>query len=119
MPGRSSGACSVELLTAASRLCRQPVCPGTAFQAARDRFGEVLRVPGPITETVQGLDGDAHSQVLALHHVYLLTDDLTFPLLATVNHEVLVPTIRVQSPARPTWPDSGEWANSGTTSIVE
>jgi hypothetical protein len=61
-----------------------------AFRAARDRFGEVLRVPGPITETVQGLDGDAYGQVLALYHVYLLTDDLTFPLLATVDHEVLV-----------------------------
>ncbi|GGM13986.1 hypothetical protein GCM10010129_67670 [Streptomyces fumigatiscleroticus] len=43
-----------------------------AFVTARERFGAVLGVTGPITETVQGLDGRAYGQVLTLHMAALV-----------------------------------------------
>ncbi|MER6630139.1 tetratricopeptide repeat protein [Streptomyces sp. NPDC000987] len=43
-----------------------------AFATARDRFGAVLGVTGPITETVRGLDGRAYGQVLTLHMAALV-----------------------------------------------
>jgi tetratricopeptide (TPR) repeat protein len=43
-----------------------------AFAAARDRFGAVLGVTEPITETACGLDGHAYGQVLTLHMAALV-----------------------------------------------
>ncbi|HLL36212.1 MAG TPA: tetratricopeptide repeat protein [Streptomyces sp.] len=43
-----------------------------AFVTARERFGAVLGVTGPVTETVRGLDGPAYGQVLTLHMAALV-----------------------------------------------
>jgi tetratricopeptide (TPR) repeat protein len=43
-----------------------------AFVTARDRFGAVLGVSGPIAELAHGLDGHAYGQVLTLHMAALV-----------------------------------------------
>ncbi|EWC59810.1 tetratricopeptide repeat family [Actinokineospora spheciospongiae] len=68
---RSTGVAVGDLLL--GELAEEPADRERAFTAARDRFGEVLEVPEPITEPVPDLDGPDYGQVLTLHMAALVS----------------------------------------------